>query len=91
MTPLDVLAVAPFGAIGLALGLAHFAGLRRDAGRYLARGVRAGIVAGHAARLVASAAVLVLVARSGAVPLLAALAGFLVARFVAVALTRRSP
>jgi F1F0 ATPase subunit 2 len=91
MTPRDVLAVAPFGAIGLALGLAHFAGLRRDASRYLARGVQAGIVAGHAARLLASVAVLVLVARSGALPLLAALAGFLAARFVAVAQAQRSP
>ena len=91
MTLLDVLAVMPFGALGLALGLAHFEGLRRDAGRYLARGVRAGTVAGHAARLLASAAVLVLVASSGAGPLFAALAGFLAARFVVVALAKRSP
>jgi F1F0 ATPase subunit 2 len=91
MTRIDLLAIAIFGGIGFALGLAHFHGLRRDAHRYLARGMSPRTVALHAARLLASAAVLVLVARSGAIPLIAALAGFLAARFVAVARARRSP
>ena len=89
MTPMNLLAVALFGAFGLALGLAHFHGLRGDTRRYLAHGVRAGAVAAHVARVLASAAALVIVARSGAGPLLAALAGFLAARFVAVARARR--
>lgn len=90
MTPMSLLAVALFGALGFALGLAHFYGLRRDARRYLARGMSLGTAAGHAARLLASAAVLVFIARTGAIPLVAALAGFLAARFVAVAQARRS-
>jgi hypothetical protein len=90
MTPMDLLAIALFGGIGFALGLAHFRGLRRDTRRYLARGMSFWALAAHAARLLASAAVLVFVARSGAIPQLAALAGFLAARFVAVTQAERS-
>jgi hypothetical protein len=90
MTPPSLLAVALFVGVGFALGLAHFHGLRRDARRYLARGMSLGAVAAHAARLLAGAAVFVLVARSGAVPLLAALAGFLAGRFAVVTQARRS-
>jgi hypothetical protein len=86
---MTLLTLLLFGGLGLGLGLAHFHGLRRDTRRYLARGVRAEIVAGHAARLLATAAVFLLVARSGVVPLLAALLGFIAARFVAVAAARR--
>jgi F1F0 ATPase subunit 2 len=89
MTPLDLLALVLSSGIGLVLGLAHFDGLRRDTRRYLARGMSPGAVAAHAGRLLATAAVLVLVARSGAIPLVAALAGFLVARFVAVTRAER--
>lgn len=91
MTPMNLLAPALFGGVGFALGLAHFHGLRRDTDAYLARGVSVGAVAVHAARIVATAVVLVLIARSGVLRLLLALAGFLAARFVAVAHARRSP
>ena len=57
---------------------------------YLVHGLRGGVVAAHAVRLLATAAALVVIARGGAVPVLAALAGFLAARFVAVAQVRRS-
>lgn len=90
MTSMNLSTIALFGGIGFALGLAHFGGLRRDTHRYLAHGMTPGAVAAHAARLLASAAVLVFIARSGAIPLLATLAGFLAARFVAVAQARRS-
>jgi F1F0 ATPase subunit 2 len=90
MTPSTLLGLALFGALGLALGLAHFHGLRRDTRRYLARGVRLGGVALHAARVLTTVAVLVLIARSGAAHLLAATAGFVAARFVAVTRARRS-
>ncbi len=90
MTTMNLPAVAFFTLIGLALGFAHFHGLRRDARRYLARGVGAGAVALHAARILATAAILVFIARSGAIPLVAALAGFLVARYLTVAQARRS-
>ena len=90
MTPMNLLAAALFAALGFALGLAHFYGLRRDARRYLARGMSLGTALGHAARILGSVAVLVVIARSGAIPLVAALAGFLAARFVAVAQARRS-
>jgi F1F0 ATPase subunit 2 len=89
MTPMSLLAIALHGGIGFALGLAHFHGLRRDTRRYLAHGMSSSAVAAHAARLLVSAAVLVLIARSGALPLLAALVGFLVARFVAVTRAER--
>ena len=69
MTPMNLLAIALFVGVGFALGLAHFHGLRRDARRYLARGMTLGAVAVHAARLLASAAALVFIARSGARPL----------------------
>lgn len=87
---IPLLPVACFGGLGLALGLAHFHGLRRDTRAYLARGVRLGAVAAHAARLLATVVALVLIARSGAIPLLAALLGFLAARFLAVAQVGRS-
>jgi F1F0 ATPase subunit 2 len=91
MTPMTLLVIALFGGIGFALGVAHFHGLRRDTRRYLAHGVRLWAVAMHMARVLATAAALVFLARSGAVALVAALAGFLAARFVAVARARRPP
>ena len=90
MTPRDLLGAALFAALGFAIGLAHFHGLRRDARLYLARGMSVGTALGHAARILASVAALVLIARSGAIPLVAAMTGFLAARFVAVAQARRS-
>jgi F1F0 ATPase subunit 2 len=90
MTTAPLLAIALFAVVGFGLGLAHFHGLRGDTRRYLEGGLRAGAVAAHAARILATVAVLVLIARSGSVPLVAALSGFVLARFVAVAQARRS-
>ncbi len=87
MTP--ALVIALFGALGLALGLAHFHGLRRDTRRYLARRVFAVPVPLHLGRILATTAALVFLARSGGVALVSALAGFLAARFVVVARARR--
>jgi hypothetical protein len=87
---MTLLVIALFGGIGLALGLAHFHGLRRDVRAYLARGIRVAAVGLHVARLVVTAAAFVLIARTGAIPLLAALGGFVTAKFVAVAQARRS-
>lgn len=88
---MNPLTLALFGGLGLLLGLAHFRGLLRDTQGYLARGVRTGTVAVHALRLLATTAVLVLVARRGAAPLLATLAGFVAARFLAVSRARALP
>ena len=82
--------IAIFCGIGMALGVAHFCGLRRDTRMYLVRGLCGGVVAAHAVRLLATAAAFLFIARSGAIPLLAALAGFLAARFAVVARMRRS-
>ena len=90
MTPMNLLGAAVFTALGFALGLAHFHGLRRDARRYLAQGMSAAAVALHAARILGTVAVLVFVARGGAISLIATLAGFLAARFVTVAQARRA-
>jgi F1F0 ATPase subunit 2 len=90
MTLMNLFTLTLFGGIGLVLGLAHFYGLRRDTQKYLARGVGLLAVALHIARIVATTAVLVFIARNGAVPLLTALMGFLAARFVVVAHVRRT-
>jgi F1F0 ATPase subunit 2 len=84
MTPELLLGGGLFALLGALLGVAHFQGLQRDARRYLARGLGVRVVAAHAARLLATTAVLVFVARRGLWPLLAASSGFLVARFVVV-------
>jgi F1F0 ATPase subunit 2 len=90
MTTAPLLVIALFAGVGFALGLAHFHGLRGDTRRYLEGGLRLWAVAAHAVRILATVAVLVFIARSGAAPLVAALSGFVVARFVAVAQVRRS-
>ena len=89
MTPPLAVEIALFALLGAALGVAHFLGLRHDARRYLARGAGVGVVAAHGARLLATTLVLTLVARSGFLPLLAVLSGFLIARFVVVERERR--
>jgi N-ATPase, AtpR subunit len=90
MNLMTLLTVALFGGIGGALGLAHFHGLYRDARGYVTRGPTPGGLALHAARIAATALLLLFIALHGAIPLLAALAGFLAARFVAVAVAPRS-
>ena len=88
---MSLLRIALFGGLGVALGLLHFHGLRRDTRGYLAHGMRPSAVAAHAARLLATVIALVLIARGGAVPLLSALLGFLVARTIVVAQARSAP
>jgi hypothetical protein len=67
-------------AIGIVLGALHFAALRRNVGAYVKGGLRARTVALHAARLVLIGFAFFLLARHGGVLVLAALAGFTVAR-----------
>lgn len=83
--------VAAFAAIGAAFGLAYFAALRVNARLYLAGTGLGPPFALHVARLAAAALLFWVSARQGAAPLLAALAGFLVARLIAVRPARRLP
>jgi hypothetical protein len=87
---MTLLVIALFGGIGLALGLAHFHGLRRDVRSYLGGGVRFGAIVAHAARVLATAAAFVFIARIGVIPLLAGLGGFVLAKLIAVTRARRS-
>lgn len=91
MTPSLVLHAALFALVGLALGLAHFVGLRETTRLYLADGARARSIAIHVARMIATAAIFVWIAQRGAVPLLSTFAGFLAARMITVARARREP
>ena len=74
--------IAAFAAMGFALGLAYFAALRWTVERYL-RGNRTAIV-WYVLRLAAVGAALYVLVRTGGVLVLASLAGFFVARLVAV-------
>ena len=77
--------IAPLSAVlflvlGAALGAAYFTLMRRTV-RLHAEGADAGVIAAHyALRIVVAVAVFYAVARAGALPLLLAFAGFLVAR-----------
>jgi hypothetical protein len=90
VTPALIASAALFGALGLALGFAHFRGLRHSARALLEDGVRARSIALHGARILATAIVFVVIARRGALPILAAFAGFIVAERIVVAHARRS-
>lgn len=73
-----------YTALGALLGYVHFRGLRWNL-RLYTRKAPAWMAAGtHALRLLLVAAVFVLVARQGAVPLLACLGGLLIARSLLV-------
>jgi len=69
---------------GLLLGAAYFVGVWRTAALVFARGGRMMPAALTLGRLVAAALVFAAAARSGALPLLAAFLGFLIARGVAL-------
>lgn len=84
-----VFAAALWAALGLALGHVHFRGLARTTQAYVGSGVQARTVLLHTIRILITAGALFLVARQGAAPLLAASAGFLVARAAAVRAARR--
>jgi F1F0 ATPase subunit 2 len=69
----------PFVLLGAVLGALHFATLRYNVGAYLG-GAGARAIALHLGRIVLVGTAFALIARAGAVPLLAALAGFMLAR-----------
>lgn len=78
---------APFVLFGTLLGALHFAMLRYNVGAYLGgAGLRA--VGLHLGRIVLVGAAFALVARAGALPLLATLAGFVLARFPTMRMLR---
>ena len=67
-------------ALGIALGLAHFASLRRVTAMYLSGGSPVRAVLLQLARLALLGGVLLLFAQLGAAPLLASALGVLIAR-----------
>jgi F1F0 ATPase subunit 2 len=82
---------AMFAVLGVAVGVLHFRGLRETTRLYLGGGPKARPIALHALRVIVTAAVFVGIAQRGAVALLAAFAGFVAARVIAVARARREP
>lgn len=76
----DLMTGAGFLAIGFATGLVHYAGLRWNIRFYTAAGNPAWPVGLHLLRLAVTAGALILIARVGAPALLAATAGFVLAR-----------
>ena len=83
-------AAAPFVLLGGVLGAIHFATLRHNVRAYLGgAGIRA--VALHLARIALVGTAFALIAGAGALPLLAALAGFLLARLYVLRPTRVTP
>ncbi len=89
MSAADVATVAAFAALGFGAGLAFFRALRLNVRLYATAGTDARAVGLHVLRLGALAALLWGAATQGAGPLLAAAAGFLAARLLA--LRRREP
>ena len=75
---------AAVGVAGLAAGLAYFALLRRTAVLFLVPGGGRTALLLTAVRMAAAGLLLWLAARQGALPLLAALGGFVVARMIAL-------
>jgi hypothetical protein len=76
-----LLRVATFGAVGLALGGAHFAALQMNTLLYLAGSCRRTRALGlHALRMALLVAAWLVVARFGGVALVATFAGMLLAR-----------
>lgn len=71
---------APFLLLGALLGAGYFAALRLNVERYLSGRPPGPAVALHLGRLLLAGGGFVLIARAGAVPLLSALLGFLLAR-----------
>ena len=84
MSASDLATVAAFAALGFGAGIAFFSALRINVGLYATSGVGARAVGLHLLRLGAVGVVLWVAATLGAGPLLAAAAGFLVARLTAL-------
>ena len=86
-----VAALASGGAsAGLVFGLVHFAALRRTVELYSARRVRLTAAALTLGRITAAIVFFGLAARLGALPLLSAFLGFLLARVLALRAPRRT-
>ena len=79
-----VAVVAGFAAVGVAGGLGYFAMLRESTARLVVGTGRLGAVVLTLGRLAAISALLAFAASRGAMPLLAAFLGFLVARTLAL-------
>jgi F1F0 ATPase subunit 2 len=75
---------APFVLLGALLGAGYFAALRLNVERYLSGRSPGPAVALHLGRLLLAGVGFVLIAQAGAVPLLGALLGFLLARAMAL-------
>jgi F1F0 ATPase subunit 2 len=73
---------APFVVLGALLGAGYFAALRLNVERYLFGRSTGPAIALHFGRLLLAGVALVLIAQAGALALLGALVGFLLARFV---------
>jgi F1F0 ATPase subunit 2 len=74
----------PFVLLGALLGAGYFAALKLNVERYLFGGSPGSAVALHLGRLLLAGVGFVLIAQAGAVPLLSALVGFLLARSLAL-------
>jgi F1F0 ATPase subunit 2 len=75
---------APFALLGTMVGAGYFAALRYNVERYLSPRSLGTAVMLHIARLVLAGIAFTLIARAGALPLLSALLGFLLARALAI-------
>jgi F1F0 ATPase subunit 2 len=76
-------ATTPFVLLGGALGAVHFATLRHNVESYLS-GSTLRAIGQHLGRVALAGAAFALIARYGALPLLGALAGFVLARLWAL-------
>lgn len=88
MTQTIALALLGF-ALGIALGLAHFASLRRVTAMYLSGGSPSRAVLLQLARLSLLGGMLLLFAQFGAAPLLASALGVLIAREIVLRRARK--
>ena len=77
---------APFVLLGALFGAGYFTALRLNVERYLSGRSPGPAVALHLGRLLLAGVGFALIAQAGAVPLLGALVGFLLARSVALRL-----
>ena len=75
---------APFALLGTMVGAGYFAALRHNVEHYLSPRSLGAAVMLHLARLVLAGIAFALTAQAGAVPLLGALSGFLLARALAI-------
>jgi F1F0 ATPase subunit 2 len=78
-----VLAIVSYAVVGLAAGLAYFAALRVNVRLYVDGSARWRPMILHGVRIAAAVALFWVLATRGAAPLVAGLAGFVTARFIA--------